>query len=277
MGSAFGAGAGADMLQEVLRRKFTEAIQQQAMQRQIAAEQAQEQHYKTIEQQNANEYGLREKMFEASQKPEPPKPVEPKRYIVNGRLVDESGKELYASPDKPTPPPVKRGPVSVAPGGYLVDPETGKQIYHAPERPEKPAAGGQQPQQNEIDDTLALIDQIRKDPSRAAATGPIDSRGLGMVMDTGGVTRVNALHNQLVGKMSLAQAGKLKGQGQISDKERQLLRDAATALTQHLQDPDYLNELDKVEAQFRRMKAGGAAAPTGAPSKSGFRVVGEVK
>lgn len=121
----------------------------------------------------------------------------------------------------------------------------------------------QAPQQNEIEDTLALIEQIQRDPSLAASTGPLDSRGLGMVTDTTGVTRVNALHNQLVGKMSLAQAGKLKGQGQISDKERALLRDAATALTQHMGDADYLNELGKVRSQFEHMRGGPAAAHTG--------------
>jgi hypothetical protein len=62
----------------------------------------------------------------------------------------------------------------------------------------------------------------------------------------------------LVGKLSLAQAGKLKGQGQISDKERALLGAAATALSRGLKEGDYKAELAKVRQQFERMNTGGA-------------------
>ena len=160
-------------------------------------------------------------------------------------------------------------PMNVSPGARLVDPTTGKVIFAAPERPQRiTAAGGtptaqaqqaqspEQKEQNEVQDSLALIKQIRDDASRATATGPIQGRGLGMLQDLEGVTRVQALHDNLVNKLQLAQAGKLKGQGQISNFERDMLSKAATALQLKLGDDDFLNELAKVEAQFQRMLTG---------------------
>lgn len=111
---------------------------------------------------------------------------------------------------------------------------------------------------NEVTDAIALIGQIRGDKSLPNATGPIDARGVGMARDLEGVTRVKALHDNLVNKMALAQAGKLKGQGPISNFERDMLSKAATALTLKLGDPDYLSELTKVEGQFQRMLGGGS-------------------
>jgi hypothetical protein len=122
---------------------------------------------------------------------------------------------------------------------------------------------------NEIQDSLSLIDEIRNDPALKASVGPIEGRGAGYV--TAGpeaFTRVKAHHDNLVNKMQLAQAGKLKGQGQISNMEREMLKNAATALDMKLGDPDYLKELAKVEAQFQRM-LGGVAAPAGAGNISG--------
>lgn len=121
-----------------------------------------------------------------------------------------------------------------------------------------------QAQQNEVDDTLSLIDQIDADPSLGHAVGPVDQYvGGPLNMDLTGVNRFKALNDQLVGKMSLAQAGKLKGQGQISDKERAMLAAAATALNRGLSEKDYKTELAKIRAQFQRMKApaAGSAPP----------------
>ena len=113
-----------------------------------------------------------------------------------------------------------------------------------------------QKEQNEVEDSLALINEIRNDKALSTATGPVDARGLGMVRDLEGVTRVKALHDNLVNKLSLAQSGKLKGQGPVSNFERDMLQKAATALTLKLGDPDYLNELGKVEQQFQRLLTG---------------------
>lgn len=205
--------------------------------------------------------------------PAPPKaPRAPISVAGGARLFDpESNKVLLDAVQPPEKPAAAPRPMSVAPGGRLVDPTTGKVIFSAPERPQRitAAAGAatqqaqaqqaqspEQKEQNEVQDSLALIKQIRDDASRATATGPIQGRGLGMLQDLEGVTRVQALHDNLVNKLQLAQAGKLKGQGQISNFERDMLSKAATALQLKLGDDDYLNELAKVEAQFQRMLTG---------------------
>lgn len=107
--------------------------------------------------------------------------------------------------------------------------------------------------QNEIQDALDLIDQIDTDPALSTAVGPIDAY-IGKARDLSGVNRFEALHNELVGKLQLAQAGKLRGQGTISNFERTMLKGAATALDRKLSEKDYRNELVKLREQFRRMQ-----------------------
>jgi hypothetical protein len=125
--------------------------------------------------------------------------------------------------------------------------------------------GPDQKQANEVEDAIKLIDQIDTDPALNKSVGPLDAYGLGKLGgDVSGVNRFEALHNELVGKLQLAQAGKLKGQGQISDKEREMLRNAATALTRKMSETDYRAELKKVRAQFQRMQqpSVGTAGPS---------------
>lgn len=123
-----------------------------------------------------------------------------------------------------------------------------------------------QKEQNEVDDALSLIDEIEKDPSLNSSVGPMDQY-TGMVTsgDPAGVNRFDAHHKQLVGKMQLAIAGKLKGQGQISDKERAMLQSAATSLTRGLSEADYKAELGRIRGQFQRMRPGGGASINAAP------------
>ncbi len=143
------------------------------------------------------------------------------------------------------------------------------------------ASPQQQHQQNDVTDSLALIDQILKDPALNKSVGPLDSallntsrEGIGSTLlnaaggaakvltgDPAGVNRFENLHNQLTGKLSLAQAGKLKGQGQISDKERAMLGAAATALSRNMSEADYKTELGKIRQQFERMQVPGASPP----------------
>lgn len=128
-----------------------------------------------------------------------------------------------------------------------------------------PDAPAQTPQQeNEVNDSLNLIDQIANDPSLNTAVGPVDAY-IGKARDLTGVTRFDNLHQQLLGKLSLAQAGKLKGQGQISDKERAMLAAAASALSRNLSETDYKAELGKIRGQFQRMQAAGGATPAAQP------------
>lgn len=118
-------------------------------------------------------------------------------------------------------------------------------------------------QQNEVQDTLALIDQIDKDPALNKSVGPVDQYIGGVISgDPAGVNRFRNLHNELTGKLQLAQAGKLKGQGQISDKEREMLKGAATALNPNTSEADYRKELQKIRTQFERMANPGMAGPS---------------
>lgn len=136
----------------------------------------------------------------------------------------------------------------------------------------EPTAGPTQQQQNEVQDTLDLIDQMDKDPALSHAVGWMDQYAGGALhLDPEGVNRFTNLHNQLVGKMSLAQASKLKGQGQISDTERKLLSQSATSLNLNTGEGTYKSELAKVRKQFERFQAGGAAKPD-APLGSGPQV-----
>lgn len=123
-----------------------------------------------------------------------------------------------------------------------------------------------QAQQNEVQDALDVIRQIRDDPARTSSTGPFEGRGAGYATaGPEGFERVKRLHNNLVDKLALAQAGKLKGQGAISNFEREMLKNAATALSLSLGDKDYETQLGKLEEQFKRMLTPGAtpAPPAG--------------
>jgi hypothetical protein len=108
----------------------------------------------------------------------------------------------------------------------------------------------QQQEANEVQQTLDLISRLREDKARPIATGPLEGRGLGRLKDNSGYERVKALHDQLVGRLQLAQAGKLE-----------MLMKAATALTRNLADQDYVNELANVETILRGKLGSGGAAP----------------
>lgn len=139
------AAGGADALEEVLRRKFAQAIQQQQLQQQAERDQATAKHYGAMEQQDAARTALQRDEFNASQKPAPPTPV--MRVTADGKLVPVGdaphGAQILRDPQPPAPPQPK-GPMSIAPGGYLVDPNTGKQLFHAPERPQAAQQDGGQ-------------------------------------------------------------------------------------------------------------------------------------
>lgn len=126
--------------------------------------------------------------------------------------------------------------------------------------PDTAGSAAAQKEQDEVSDSLSLIKELRDDPALSSSVGPLEGRGVGYATaGPEGFTRVKALHDNLINRLSLAQAGKLKGQGPVSNFERDMLSKAATALNMHLGDPDYITQLDKVEAQFKRMQTGGGA------------------
>lgn len=122
--------------------------------------------------------------------------------------------------------------------------------------PDTASAAAQEKEDNEIQDSLDVIAQLRNDKALPTSTGPIQGRGAGALWGLEGFERVKSLHDNLVNKLSLAQAGKLKGQGPVSNFERDMLAKAATALKMQLGDKDYLTQLDNVEQFFKRQQHG---------------------
>lgn len=103
--------------------------------------------------------------------------------------------------------------------------------------------------QQELTDALTLANDIWKDKGLNKSVGPIDQYNPTPDADR---NRFIARHNQLMGILQLAQAGKLKGQGQITQPERELLANAASALNRGLSEKDYRSELVKVMRYFER-------------------------
>lgn len=61
-----------------------------------------------------------------------------------------------------------------------------------------------------------------------------------------GIETTKAKVEQLKGLLQLAQSGKLKGTGQISDKEREMLAKASTSLNYNMSDADFRKELENI-------------------------------
>lgn len=105
---------------------------------------------------------------------------------------------------------------------------------------------------------ISLVDELLN-RNTAPLTGAIQSGNADGVFGINPVGRFNKLFRpdiettkakveQLKGLLQLAQAGKLKGSGQISDKEREMLAKAATSLNYNMSDADFKNELRNIRA-----------------------------
>jgi hypothetical protein len=291
--SGTGAGLGADMLQEILQRKFREAatMRELANREAMLAEQGRQANMRNTN--DVRRISLDESQFGH---------VKDRAGVDDARWAEQAPARIAtvdhtrASTDSLNRAPEEAEKSRVFTGGENDKNRSfqGTQgalnrgnamaianIRH-PDSGDAAVSAQATKEQNEVQDSLDLVKQIREDRARASSTGPIQGRGFGALADLEGFTRVKALHDNLVNKMQLAQAGKLKGQGQISNMEREMLKNAATALDMKLGDPDYLSELGKVEAQFQRMLTGPRAvnAPQGnapAPQGGGFRVLGVEK
>jgi len=126
--------------------------------------------------------------------------------------------------------------------------------------------------QQELSDALALANSIWTDKGLNKSVGPIDQYN---PMPDADRNRFIARHNQLMGILQLAQAGKLKGQGQITQPERELLANAASALNRGLSEKDYRAELVKVMSYFeRKMKQGNPATTAQPPGAVLDRLLG---
>lgn len=97
-------------------------------------------------------------------------------------------------------------------------------------------------QENEVSQTVNLIDEIYG-RDLAPATGTLRIRG-GIPGTDAYTTKIKL--DQLVDKLALAARGQLKGQGQISDKETQMLKDAVAALNLKQSESNIRAELQKI-------------------------------
>lgn len=92
-------------------------------------------------------------------------------------------------------------------------------------------------------DTINTIDELLSNKKLSHISGIID-QGLGGLF--GKSATAKSQYNQLTGALQLAKAGQIKGQGQISDYERKVLRDASTALNRGLSDAEFRKQLVKI-------------------------------
>lgn len=288
-GTSAGAGAGADALQDLLKRKFLEQISNQKLaeeQRQADMQNRIQQGQLGLGQQRIDQEGKQfdQKLGQDSSQFNTTSGFKGRELAMEEGLQPVRIKNMAATTghlDAETADIQRKPTAEQAARDFATGRDATQHKYQMGEIGAQGAnalrvanvshpTGPTAQQQNEVDDSLALVNEIRNDPALAHSVGPLEGRGAGMATaGPEGYTRVKALHDNLVNKLQLAQAGKLKGQGQISNMEREMLKSAATALDRTLGDADYLNQLTKVEQQFQRMKGGGAA-PAAAPGGGGM-------
>jgi hypothetical protein len=292
LGAGFAAGAGGDALAEVLKQKFTEAMARQKLAEDVRQANMQNAVQQRQLGQGDQRIGLDQQKFgEDTRQFNVSSGQADRRIGQQDRVIgmDEAIQPTRIRQMTAQAADLERRPIAEqeqrdftsgrdrAQHGYQMS-EIGAQGANAlrvanVRHPDTAGAAATQKEQNEIADSLALINELRNDPALKSSVGPFEGRGGGYVSaGPEGYTRVQALHDNLVNRLSLAQAGKLKGQGTISNLERDMLSKAATALTRNLGDSDYLNQLDKVEEQFKRNvhPLGGGRALAGAPSGGGM-------
>jgi hypothetical protein len=117
------------------------------------------------------------------------------------------------------------------------------------------------------ENVIGLTDEIAADPAFAVGLNPMRLAGVVTGTKTKGF---NARVDRLKGALQLDIAGKLKGQGQISDKERQMLREAATILSTDLNEEDFMTEINRIRSTLgaKHTARGPSAAAT--PTTSGL-------
>lgn len=99
------------------------------------------------------------------------------------------------------------------------------------------------------DEIVASIDQILLDPSLGQVTGAKNISTL--FPGTPAQTTKNRV-NQLLGQLQLSNIDQLKGQGQITEGERAILRDAVTYLGTNQGDQDFVNTLTQLRDNLKK-------------------------
>jgi hypothetical protein len=119
---------------------------------------------------------------------------------------------------------------------------------------------------------VTLTDEIVSDP--AFAVGGSAKRLLGM-MPGSQTGAFNSKVDQLVAALQLEIAGKLRGQGAITESERKMLRQAATRLSRGLPQDEFIQEINKIRQSLgadpiSRPEKGGRSAKVATPDESGY-------
>lgn len=105
------------------------------------------------------------------------------------------------------------------------------------------------------DELVELAQRIQDDPALSRFVGPVDSTIVGSALravdprtyfDLGGGTRFESNLAQLRALLQLASAGKMKGQGQITENERKILKESTTALNNASTEQEFLDNLDRI-------------------------------
>lgn len=100
------------------------------------------------------------------------------------------------------------------------------------------------------------INTLLSNPELSSIVGPIDQYTGGI---WGEAKTARVMFDQLSGALQLAKAGSIKGQGQISDYERTVLKQAAIALERGQSEEEFRKSMIKIRGVM--MTASGLAAP----------------
>lgn len=128
------------------------------------------------------------------------------------------------------------------------DQKAADKIYALYEKEVTFQGGNNQNQKNEVNDTIDNIDKILGS-DLTYATGII-----GKTVNIPGTSAYDLKRQiqQVKDQLSLASVGKLKGQGQVSDAEREMLANAATSLDTGMTQEAFRKELENVKTILKR-------------------------
>lgn len=182
--------------------------------------------------------GIAALQVEAGQVPNidlPATPKPPGTHVVDGNLVDDTGKVLFTAPKTPTKPD-KPGTHVV--GGALVD-DTGKVIYTDPNKAATNTATAEAA--DTAKEVRRIASALRQHPGRKGAFGLYESQMPTIRQDT---ADAETLLKSLQGLLTLENTGKLKGV--LSNADMEVLRRASTTLDAKMSNPAADAELDRI-------------------------------
>lgn len=143
---------------------------------------------------------------------------------------------------------------------------------------EKVAAGKEKEKSKELDavskakaeraSIISTIDEVMSDPALATGFNPL--RLTQAIPGTRGYDFAQKVQN-IKNRLALNERGKLKGQGQVSDKESEMLNKAVSILSTGLSKDAFLKELQRLRSTIQGMD------DTDGGSGSGYQIIDGVK